>query len=267
MRVARGFCVVACLVVALLAASPVAAQPPDQLSHYHVVPGRSVFVQSGGFAGMTQRYPLRGEYDFLQEWNGGTPTTDLQLSARFDNADLRAPLGEMLPAFIDVDDLLNIENLRGELLPLGAPFDVFRFTGIINDSDAASPLEQSSIELYAAKFGPWMYLYGETTPPPHTADRFEYQIKALARTRPWADKNADGVVDIADYTMLRDGGFDREAYLDWRDQFGESEPDMELMQASLMASLTVNVAAAPEPASLALILAAGPLALLRRRVR
>ena len=142
---------------------------PDRLDHYRLVPGLSTLTESGGFAGGDTRYRLRGEYDFLQEWSGGTPTEPLELIPRFDNVDIRAPLGDLLPAFIDVGHLFNMELLRGELIPQPfafTPFEVFRFTGIANDSPAASPLEQSLVELYAVTYGPWMYLRGETIPAP-----------------------------------------------------------------------------------------------------
>lgn len=215
---------------------------------------------------MTNRYRLEGEYDFLQQWQGGQPTTGLSLTASFDEADLKAPLGEMLPAFIDVDALLNLEGLRGELLPLGAPFDVYRFRGLISDSDAASPLEQSSIELYTALVGPWMYVYGETTAPTHTADRFEYEIRALARTRPWSDANDDGVVDAADYTLLRDTqAFDAQMYQDWRNQYGEAMLDTAAMDAMFTAASSAAISVAPEPGSCLLILTAVPVLMHRRR--
>ncbi|MEN1681395.1 MAG: PEP-CTERM sorting domain-containing protein [Planctomycetota bacterium] len=241
------------------------AQPPDQLDRYHIVSRRSTFTQSGGFGGIEQSFPLTGRYGFAQEWRGN-PRTGLTRTARFVEPDLMAPLGPMLPAFIDVDDLLNLDNLRSELLPLGAPFDVYRFRGIAADSAAASPLEQSTVELFAALQGPWMYLYGRTTPPPSTADRFVYEIQALARTRPWADWNDDGIVDAADYTLMRDSGdYSAEMYTDWRSQFGEVEPDFSMLAAAVSASMSTPPI--PEPTSVSTLVAGAAALLARRRSR
>jgi hypothetical protein len=179
----------------------------------------------------------------------------------------------MLPAFIDVDHLLNLELLRGELLPLGIPTPVYRFTGVINDGEPASPLESSTIELYAALSGPWMYLWGETTPRPWMADYFEYEIKAVARRGRWADWNDDGVVDAADYTVARDLQANLTALPPewhgelalWQSQFGETAPDADAMIASFSAALATSPALSiPEPSGLVLV-AIGAVGAARRR--
>lgn len=247
------------------------AQPPDRFDQYRLVTPRSVLVETGGFAGVANRYRLRGGYDFLQQWIGGTPDRPYERVASFDNADIRAPQGELLPAFIDVGALLNLEGLRGELLPLGAPFDVYKFEGQIRDNLATSPSElNSTIELYAALVGPWMYLYGETTPPPGAADFFEYEVRAIARRGRWADWNEDGAIDAADYTAMRDAAasasdFDWvQAEADWRTQFGERAPDMAEVDAVM--SFAVSAATAiPEPTALLLVAIALTPALRSRR--
>jgi hypothetical protein len=231
----------------------------EQVDRYRILPRQSGLIQTGGFAGVSNRYRLHGDYDFVQDWRSDSP----RATAQFDNANVYAPLGPMLPAFIDVDHLLNLELLRGELLPLGIPTPVYRFTGVINDGEPASPLESSTIELYAALSGPWMYLWGETTPPPHSADYFSYEIKAVARTGRWADWNDDGVVDAADYTLARDlqtnplafpPDWDEE-YAFWRDQFGEKTPDVDAMIASFSAAMATSTGLTiPEPSCLVLMM-------------
>ena len=259
----RGACVVSLLLAMPLAA---VAIPPDRIDHYKIVPRASVLQRTGGFAGVNDLFRLTGEYDFLQEWQGGTPTDPLLLTARFDNAEIWGaqitPPGTYIPAIVlDVDELLNLESMRGELLPLGAPFDVYRFRGFLQDTDATSPLENSSIELFTALIGPWMFLYGETTPPRGSADFFEYKIKALARRGPWADMNEDGVVDAADYTVARD--HDPAMLYDWALQYGESEPDTEALEAMMVAAMS-NSTAVPEPGAMGLA-ALACLAVWRRR--
>lgn len=267
--------VTAVLVVVMLTSSPQGADavPPDRLESFLVLPGLSTFRQTGGFAGVNNLYKLRGDYDFAREWTGGTPTDPLEQTVRFDNADLRAPLGDLLPAFIDVDETLNLESLRGELLPQPfafTPFEVFRFEGIINDGAPASPLESSTIEVFAVRLGPWMYLRGETTPRPWMADFFEYELRALARTGGWADQNEDGRIDAADYTTIRDGTLTATDAISaqslWADQFGEQTPDFAQFEAAITSALSQQSSRSiPEPSASLLILLAAMPALRSRR--
>jgi hypothetical protein len=270
------------IATAMFVSCPIASLADDIFlggsSHYRILPNRSAIVKTGGFAGVNSRYPLHGEFDFTERWaevmrataTGAVCTSELL--AHFENANVYAPLGPMLPAFIDVDQLLNLEGLWGERLPLGAPYDVYRFTGIINDGIPASPLESSTIELFAAQAGPWMYLWGETTPPPDSADFFSYGIKAVARTGRWSDWNNDGVVDAADYTVIRDMQSNPLAnpldwtttYSDWQSQFGERAPDIDAMIASVrLAIATSSSQTIPEPSCLVLV-ALGATALIAR---
>ena len=258
MRVALFF-----LSLALLSA-PALAIPPAILTHYDLIPRRSTLLKTGGFAGVSERFSLIGDYDFLEDWESPNRPPALVPVASFVDPEIWGaqilPPGVFAPAIvIDVDELLNLEGLRGEPLPLGAPFDVYRFRGLIQDSAAASPLEQSSIDLFVAEVGPWQFLYGETTPPPGSADRFEYTIKALARRGSWADANDDGVVDAADYVLMREAeGLASSASLngatiaDWHAQLGETLPDMATMD--LLQAAASSSAAIPEPAAVVLVL-------------
>lgn len=262
-------------------ASTLSAFPFGQVDSYRILPKFSSFTQTGGFAGVQQRYRLRGGYDFKQQSSfilrvneAGQLYETFEPTARFLNADVRARLGPDLPGFIDVDQLLNLENLHGFLVPQPlafTPFKVYRFRGHIADSIAASPSEQSTIDLFAVLYGPWMYLRGETTPPPHTADYFAYGIRALARTgRPWADMNEDGVVDTADYTLLRDArdrldGFDSTDFYaiettiaDWQEQYGQRAPDPEIFELAIRSALAQqsSLASVPEPGAGVIVLLA-----------
>lgn len=274
--------------VAVLIVAPAASRaawpirgPINRGSHYNLLPSRSALVKTGGFAGVNSRYVIQGDFDFdvlamfPMMAEGFEGEVGIEWGARFENANVYAPLGPMLPAFVDVDHLLNLELLRGELLPLGAPFNVYRFRGVINDGIAASPLESSTIELYAAQAGPWMYLWGETTPPPHSADFFSYEIKAVARTGRWADWNEDGVVNAADYTVMRDQQSNplanavdwATAYGDWKSQFGEKAPDVDAMIASFSAAMAASTALAiPEATTIWLAAIATTTMTIRRRL-
>ena len=255
--------------------APALAIPPAILTHYDLIPRRSVLLKSGGIAGQSERYRLIGDYDFIEDYASPGVLPVLEPVAYFDNAEVWGtqilPPGVFAPAIVlDVDELLNLEGLRGELLPLGAPLDVYRFRGFINDSAAASPLEQSRIELYAAQLGRWMFLYGETTPPPSSADVFEYTIKALARQGPWADLNDDGVVNAADYVAMRESdtlaagaSVDGLTEADWRAQLGETLPDIDAIEAMFAGLMGSSSAAIPEPATI--LLAALAITLAGRR--
>lgn len=219
-----------------------AQSPPDYLSHYKLVPRANVLHQTGGFAGVDQYYRLLGSYDLHRtlEWTG---------TASFENAEVWGSIVSPFPAIaiaLDVDQLLNLEGLKGVALPVAAPFDVYEFTGKTDDG--------SSVRLLGSLIGPWMYLRGGTQPPEGSADFFTYDIRALARSRPFADLNEDGTVDSADYILLRKNvaavsAGDSVNVADWVQQFGEQLPDFSLYDAVLGASLNgPGPSAVPEPA-------------------
>ena len=242
-----------------LAASGLAPQPSvaqglqDILEHYRLIPRLSTLHQTGGIAGFNFRYRLSGEYDF----DRGSVSNPM---ASFDDAEVWGSLISDAPTpavVIDVDEILNLEGLKGTVLPVAAPFDVYRFRGFAAD--------ESSVELYAAVLGPWMYIRGDTQPPPGSADFFKYRLQALARSGRSADLNGDGVVDAADYVVLRDSGGagsnDPTAGVglaEWRQQFGEAIPDLTAMDAMMSAAVAsfVTAAAVPEPSTLTMLLMA-----------
>ena len=229
-------------------------QAPDFLWHFHLLPRHSFVRETGGIAGVNNLYRARGEYDFLRLWNGTGG-----FSAKFDNAEIwgsRISDDPVIATVLDVDEVFNLEGLRGELIPTMNPLaDIYRFTGFTGDER-----DSSSVDLFAFQRGPWMLLAGSTTAPPGSADFFEYNIKALARTRPWADMNGDDRVNIVDYTHIRDNlGSDMGGVTlaDWKEQFGEVPPDMDEMEAELLAAIGSGLAAAtqiPEPLSIVLVM-------------
>lgn len=236
-----------------------AQSPPDYLSHYKLVPRASVLHQTGGFAGVDQYYRLLGSYD-LHRTLGWTGT------ASFENAEVWGSIVSPFPAIaiaLDVDQLLNLEGLKGVALPVAAPFDVYEFTGKTNDG--------SSVRLLGSLIGPWMYLRGGTRPPEGSADFFKYDIHALALSRPFADLNEDGTVDSADYILLRRSvaavsAGDGASISDWAQQFGEQLPDLSVYDAVLGASLNgPGPSAVPEPATWSLLLLGCVVLNIRRR--
>lgn len=239
---------------------------------FQVVPKLSVLHRTGGIAGVNERLRLSGQYDFVY-----SPLAIFPPVVAFDNAEIWGALISDVPhpAIVeDVDELLNLEGLHGRQLPVAAPFDAYQFRGKLADG--------SAIELAAAKFGSWMYVRGFTTPPPGSADFIEYQLKMVARSRPFADMNDDGKVDAADYTLLRDSGGQGAGALDaasagatfadWSEQFGETVPDFDkfdtMLEGAASGLASIGAAAIPEPATIALTMLAGVALLgLRRRGR
>lgn len=216
--------------------------PRDILDHYTLLPRASTLYQTGGIAGVKNAYRLTGGYD-LQHSVGWAAT------ASFENAEVWGAMISPIPTpavVLDVDQLLNLEGLKGEALPVAAPFDIYQFTGTIDDG--------SAIRLIGALIGPWMYLRGNTQPPSGSADYFAYTINALARSpRPFADLNDDGSVDAADYVLIRKNiaaaNPDQVSLDDWFQQFGETVPDVaayDTMMKAAADSLSPT-SAVPEP--------------------
>jgi hypothetical protein len=231
-----------------------------KLGEYKLLPRLSVLHRTGGIAGVNQRFRLSGSYELEQ-----SPLAVYPPMVSFQNVEIWGSLISDLPhpAYVeDVDKILNLEGLFGQQVPVGAPFDVYKFSG--------ETLDGSSIKLYAAVIGPWMYVRGGTPPPPGSADYFVHNLRMVARSGRSADLNDDGVVDAADYTALRDnmhnaGGAavsDLTAgvtYDDWREQFGERVPDFAPID-TMWAGATSGFAAAaatPEPSSALLALLCG----------
>jgi hypothetical protein len=232
---------------------------PESLTHYRIVPRLSVLRQTGGFGGFDLRYRVKGHYDLHQGVGSLT-------GAKFENAEVWAsPLSHdpTVAMVLDVDQIFNLEGLRGQLLPTAGLFRVYEFKGMTQHDE--------KVHLFGAVIGPWMYLRGGTMPPDGGADYFTYHLRAAARSRPFADLNDDGIVDAADYVLLRKlggtAGVDGVTVADWTQQFGETAPDLnafDLMLSSAIGSLGPSTAV-PEPTAIGLILVGGVLLVGRRQ--
>ena len=244
-----------------------AQDPRDIVDHFRLIPRLSV-LHTTGIEGPDERYRLLGEYDFRQRFAE-------HREARFEQAEIWGSLISDLPTptfVIDVDEILNLDGLTGKALPVLAPFDVYHFKGETSDG--------SSVNLFAAVLGHWMYVRGGTEPPPGTSDFPTHRVQWLARSRPFADLNGNGVVDAADFTMIRDAetssvGIGSEmdgtagiTYTDWKQQFGETIPQLTVVDAVIGAAMAnaVTSKAIPEPtASFMAIIACLILVKWRRR--
>jgi hypothetical protein len=231
---------------------------PEKITHYRFLPRFSVLNETGGIYPRDIDYRVRGTFDFV---TSGNPLTDVWgQQAKFDNVEAWAS-HPILAYVLNLDRVLNLSGLKGHQLPVAAPFDVFEFRGETQDG--------SAVKLVAAQIGPWLRLRGETTPPPGSADFFEYRFRALAHRTPFADMNEDGTVDAADLAAWTQAKSPNGAdFLAWQQQLGEAAPSVEALDASLdaaLASLGSAAGAVPEPCSAALAVAVGIALLAVRR--
>jgi hypothetical protein len=230
---------------------------PGKLAYYQLLTPNSALQQADGIADI--EYQLSGA--FIVRYGG-----IWSANASFEIANVwGSPLSDNpVPASdIDVNETLNLENLAGAVLPAAAPIEVYQFRG--------HTLDGSLMNLFAAMTGPWMYLRGGSETPLGSTDYVRYDIRALARSGPFADFNGDGLVDAADYVIIRkspeaaiEGGA---TYYDWKEQFGERLLNVDAMDAVIDAAVGSSFAAAtvPEPTSIGLALIAGILLASRRR--
>lgn len=255
----------------------------SSVDHYRFMPRLSALNESGGIGGFDVDFRVMGKFDFTVEL-GPTDVWPPQYVAKFSNVDAWAS-HPILAYVLPLDQTLNLSGLTGWQLPVAAPFDVYRFEGTTQDG--------SSVKLIAAEIGPWLHLRGETTPPPGSADYFEYELKAVARRTPFADFTQDDAVDNADLARWssrfglkasaleglaqgdanEDGIADGADFLQWQRQAGEVAPALASLDAMVDAALatvvgneTAALSAVPEPGSLGL-LAVGVVGIALRRQR
>jgi hypothetical protein len=275
---------VALAAVGSLIADSAAAQAPDSIQHYRFLPRFSVLNQSGGIAGFDIDFRVLGTFDFVTR-PGETDAWPSRTSAKFANVDAWAS-HPVLAYVLPLDQTINLSGLKGRQLPVLASFDVYKFEGQTQDG--------SAVNLLASAIGPWLHLRGKTTPPPGSADFFEYTIRAVARTRPYADFDDNDVVDRRDlsrwmtrfglnaaagHVSLGDANGDELVdgtdFLAWQRQLGEMAPPVESFDAMVDAALATiaaaeapNVSAVPEPTAWVIAVTAGmTITAARRRLR
>jgi hypothetical protein len=243
------------------------AQDVERSAHYRFLPRHSVLNESGGIYPRDVDFRVMGTFDFERRL-GPTDVWPPQYEYKFDDVDAWAS-HPILAYVLPLNQVLNLEGLTGRQLPVASPYDVFKFEGKTQDG--------SSVDLYATQIGPWLRLRGQTTPPPGSADFFEYKLSAVARRTPFADFNDNDQVDGGDL-MKWTGGFgstpsgsngpqfgdsngdqrvDGTDFLTWQQQVGETPPIAALDAAmdAALATLAVSVAAVPEPSSLGIFVA------------
>jgi len=247
------------VLVSCFAVGYAAASHPDILRNYRFIPSRSTLEVTGGFAGLEQTFHAYGTFGLVTGYDEGVtcmaigcppPPTHIPYAEFFD---VRAWLVPDSPlAFVwDLDDTLNLTGLRGTFQHPNRLF----FSGTDGQGQP--------FRLQATIHDRLIRLVGENDPG--CCDFFHYKFSALAYLTPHPDFNLDGVVDTADYVAWRrtlaetGAGSDADnnsaiGFFDydlWRSHFGET------IDFSVFDTPETSSAAAPEPGTLALIIAGG----------
>ncbi len=225
---------------------------------YRFLPRVSVLHETGGFAGVDQRYRVMGTFDFRIEQSPLTVFPPV-FNAFFENVDAWAP-HPMLAYVLDVEQTFNLEELvGGQRLDRPRRPNLFHFEGEREDG--------SIVDLHVLKLGPWLYMRGDTAPPPGGADFFEHSIRALARKAPAGDFNGDGEVDRADLAeWMKRPDRSGDGFLEWQRGLGEP-PSFDELDAELNAALAASVSAVPELSTGVLAILGGALLAMARRRR
>jgi hypothetical protein len=271
------------VVVVLIASSLAAiaaAEHPDIIHSFRLIPRHSTLEQTGGFAGVQLDYTLFGKFDIITGYEDGVSCTAIGCPpppthipfARFEDVRVFAfnnhPAVDAFP--VPLDRFVDLEELRGTFRP-DEPRRLL-FKGLDQ--------QDQPFELLAVQRGRLLHMLGESREG--CCDFFHYKIDALAHIAPYADFNLDGVVDRVDVDRLlaniglnsdatleqgdadADGDVDSDDLLIWQQQVGMSISLSEFAADSL-ADFKASTAAVPEPTSLALLLSGVLLSSIRRQ--
>jgi hypothetical protein len=242
------------------------------LRNYSFIPSRSTLHVTGGFAGVDWDLAIKGDFGVVTGVEQGfscmaigCPPPPLFPFAKFVDVDAIVfepkAMGPMPMPGWDLENMLNLEGLEGTFHLTNPNHLIFR--GV--DGQGAP------LKIEAIIRGPLIRLTGENNPHcAGCADYFGYKLNAIGYRTPNADSNFDGVVDGADYVMLRklngepstgSGGLadDGTNYNLWRNQFADA--------AEFSAFDDASFATIPEPSTALLLLASTIFALFLRRPR
>jgi hypothetical protein len=216
----------------------------------------STLRETGGIAGVDERYPVFGTYDFVTgyRYEPRIPA-DVTLTryAQFTNVEAYGAHPTMDPG-LSLDWVFNLSGLDGKPVyksPSG--LELYRFEGLAGPDESPS-----RVELLAARLGRWMYMRGHTEPP--CCDFFEYQLRGVAHQVPSIDLDEDGKVGVDDLKMWQDAygtSSSGRDFLSWQRQYGEAAPSLSefdsLMNEALVAMTAASLTSVPEPAGVCML--------------
>ncbi|MFC1765154.1 formylglycine-generating enzyme family protein [Planctomycetota bacterium] len=153
------------VVLVLLTTINAFAQYNDGTDSYVFLPDQSNVVQTGGFAGVHETYPIQGQFHLVVDANA-----DVASFAAAD-ANLLNPTG-FLPTE-SLGELFNITNLEGTVVG----DTLIEFRGKTADDT------NTNISLKLTFSADIVQLTGQTIPPPNTADFFIFNIDAVAQRK------------------------------------------------------------------------------------
>ena len=247
--------------------SPALADPPDILRDYRFVTNKSTVEVTGGLAGIDWPLQISGRFGLVTGYDYSTdgPTAhipSLVPFAQFTDVDAilfdprrASPLP--LPGW-DLDETLDLSGLSG----------TFSVPGLLHFSGVEG--QGQPINLEATLAGGLLHLTGANDPG--CCDFFSYRVDAYAYQLPYADFNADSLVDDQDFAVWKsnfgsttnlaadgngDGIVDAADYTIWRDNVG-----MVYGAASGAAEIGATV---PEPPTSVLLMLAAATAFIQRR--
>jgi len=143
-----------------------AARPASSLprsGRYVFAPGQSTVTRTGGIAGITKVYTIKGRFRLRVARESGAASF-VQVNARLvDSTGLEAPRR--------LEEVFNLTRLAGVI----GDDESVRFTGRADDG--------SEVAISLVFRGRHVALTGQTTPPPNSADFFLYALDATARRR------------------------------------------------------------------------------------
>ncbi|HEX2474531.1 MAG TPA: PEP-CTERM sorting domain-containing protein [Lacipirellulaceae bacterium] len=247
---------------------------PDMLRHYRFIPSRSSLEVTGGIAGIRQEYFPYGAFDIHTGYRfdpRAFPSEYLPFAKfELDRWDSWLVPNSPLAYVLSTDEVLNLSGLNGTFRP-GEPNHLF-FRGVDGQGQP--------FKLMAVQRGRLLHLMGENTPG--CCDFFNYKFDAFAHQTPYSDFNVDGRVDRGDLNVLLanigtrtdarfeqgdadgDGDVDGDDFLTWQREIGAATP-LSAFAGDSLAEASLNSAAVPEPATLAIAAAAALFMWLARR--
>jgi hypothetical protein len=273
------------LLTLFLLATQVAAQsgeelrrPPDTIRHFRFIPSRSALYVTGGFAGIEQKFFPYGTFDIVTRYEpivtctaiGCPPPYRPVAEFELDRWQSWLVPDSPLTYVWSTDDTLNLTGLEGTFR-FGEPNQMF-FRGVDGQGQP--------FKLMAVQRGRLLHLMGENTPG--CCDFFNYKFDAFAHLTPYSDFNVDGRVDRADLDVLLsnigkrtdarfengdadgDGDVDGDDFLTWQREIGGATP-LSAFAGDSLAEASLNSAAVPEPATLAIAAAAALFMWMQRR--